>query len=72
MKIPIGATKRGLLRRMRDILRVGRDLALVAFDAPVLLVAAADTPVPFAPALEEAHLPTTAKLVTAIRQALAF
>ena len=41
-------------------------------DAPVLLVAAADTPVPFAPALEEAHLPTTAKLVTAIRQTLAF
>jgi pyruvate/2-oxoglutarate/acetoin dehydrogenase E1 component len=41
-------------------------------DAPVLLVAAADTPVPFAPALEEAHLPTTAKLVAAIRQTLAF
>jgi 2-oxoisovalerate dehydrogenase E1 component len=41
-------------------------------DAPVLLVAAADTPVPFAPVLEEAHLPTTAKLVTAIRQTLAF
>jgi 2-oxoisovalerate dehydrogenase E1 component len=41
-------------------------------DAPVLLVAAADTPVPFAPALEEAHLPTTAKLVAAIRQTLAY
>jgi ADP-heptose:LPS heptosyltransferase len=38
MKMPIGATMRGLLRRMRDILRVGRDLALVAFDAPVLLI----------------------------------
>jgi 2-oxoisovalerate dehydrogenase E1 component len=41
-------------------------------DAPVRLVAAADTPVPFAPALEEAHLPTTAKLVTVIRELLAY
>jgi 2-oxoisovalerate dehydrogenase E1 component len=41
-------------------------------DAPVKLVAAADTPVPFAPALEEAHLPTTAKLVAAIRELLAY
>jgi 2-oxoisovalerate dehydrogenase E1 component len=41
-------------------------------DAPVWLVAAADTPVPFAPALEEAHLPTTKKLVAAIRSVLAY
>jgi 2-oxoisovalerate dehydrogenase E1 component len=41
-------------------------------DAPVKLVAAADTPVPFAPALEEAHLPTTAKLVAAIREVIAY
>jgi 2-oxoisovalerate dehydrogenase E1 component beta subunit len=41
-------------------------------DAPVALVAAADTPVPFAPALEEAHLPTKSKLVAAIRSALAY
>jgi pyruvate/2-oxoglutarate/acetoin dehydrogenase E1 component len=41
-------------------------------DAPVLLVAAADTPVPFAPGLEAAHLPTTGKLVTAIRELLAY
>ncbi len=34
-------------------------------DAPVELVAAADTPVPFATALEEAHLPTVAKIVAA-------
>jgi 2-oxoisovalerate dehydrogenase E1 component len=41
-------------------------------DAPVRLVAAANTPVPFAPSLEEAHLPTTAKLVAAIRDVLAY
>jgi 2-oxoisovalerate dehydrogenase E1 component len=43
-----------------------------SLDAPVRLVAAADTPVPFAPTLEEAHLPTTAKLVAAIRELLAY
>jgi len=36
-------------------------------DAPVQLVAAADTPVPFATELEQAHLPTTAKVVAAAR-----
>jgi pyruvate/2-oxoglutarate/acetoin dehydrogenase E1 component len=41
-------------------------------DAPVKLVAAADTPVPFAPVLEEAHLPTTSKLVAAIREVVAY
>lgn len=40
-------------------------------DAPVKLVAAADTPVPFAKELEEAHLPTTTKLILAIRELLA-
>jgi len=39
-------------------------------DAPVRLVAAADTPVPFSPVLEAAHLPTTEKLITAIRETL--
>lgn len=43
-----------------------------ALDAPVRLVAAADTPVPFAPALEAAHLPTVDKLVAAIRELLAW
>jgi pyruvate/2-oxoglutarate/acetoin dehydrogenase E1 component len=43
-----------------------------SLDAPVRLVAAADTPVPFARSLEDAHLPTTAKLVAAIRQILAY
>ena len=42
-----------------------------ALDAPVKLVAAANTPVPFAPALERAHLPTVEKLVGAIRELLA-
>lgn len=41
-------------------------------DAPPMLVAAADTPVPFSPPLEAAHLPTTEKLVNAIRQLLAY
>lgn len=41
-------------------------------DAPVLLVAAADTPVPFAPELEAAHLPTTGKIAAAIRELLAY
>jgi 2-oxoisovalerate dehydrogenase E1 component len=41
-------------------------------DAPVRLLAAADTPVPFAPVLEEAHLPTTAKVVAALRALLAY
>jgi len=41
-------------------------------DAPVQLVAAADTPVPFAPALEEAHLPTTPKVVAAARALLRY
>lgn len=40
-------------------------------DAPVRLVAAADTPVPFAPGLEREHLPTVDKLVIAIRELLA-
>jgi pyruvate/2-oxoglutarate/acetoin dehydrogenase E1 component len=41
-------------------------------DAPVRLVAAADTPVPFAPGLEKSHLPTTEKLVATMRQIIAY
>ena len=41
-------------------------------DAPVQLVAAANTPVPFATELEEAHLPTTAKVVAAARALLTY
>lgn len=41
-------------------------------DAPVKLVAAADTPVPFAPELEAAHLPLAPKLVAAIRDVLSY
>ena len=40
-------------------------------DAPASLVAGANTPVPFAPALEAVHLPTVDKLVAAIRELLA-
>ncbi len=39
-------------------------------DAPVQLLAAADTPVPFAPSLEAAHLPTTEKVVEALHKLL--
>ena len=45
--------------------------AFDSLDAPVQLVAAADTPVPFAPRLEAPHLPTVEKLVAAIRELLA-
>jgi pyruvate/2-oxoglutarate/acetoin dehydrogenase E1 component/TPP-dependent pyruvate/acetoin dehydrogenase alpha subunit len=51
------------------------DIAATTFthlDAPVTLVAAADTPVPFAPSLEQAHLPTIPKVVAAIRRTLAY
>ena len=40
--------------------------------APVERVGAKNAHIPFAPVLEVAHLPTTAKLVAAIRQTLAF
>lgn len=40
--------------------------------SPVRLVAAADTPVPFAKVLEEAHLPRAEKICRAIRETLAF
>ena len=51
------------------------DIARTRFeslDAPIQLVAAADTPVPFSPVLEAAHLPTTGKLVKALRELLAY
>lgn len=38
-----------------------------SLDAPVALVAALDTPVPFSPSLERVHLPITEKLIEAIR-----
>lgn len=41
-------------------------------DAPVGLVAAADTPVPFSPVLEAAHLPTADKVAAALRRLLAY
>ncbi len=51
------------------------DIARTSFeslDAPIQLVAAADTPVPFSPVLEAVHLPTTGKLVKALRELLAY
>ncbi len=41
-------------------------------DAPIVRVAALDTPVPYAPALEEAMLPGKEKIISAIEQLMAF
>ena len=41
-------------------------------DAPVLRVAALDLPVPYAPALEEAMLPSKEKILSAIEQLIAY
>ena len=41
-------------------------------DAPVFRVAALDSPVPYAPALEEAMLPSKEKIVSAIEQLIAY
>jgi 2-oxoisovalerate dehydrogenase E1 component beta subunit len=41
-------------------------------DAPVRRLAALDTPVPFAPTLEEHVLPDTPKIVKALRELSAF
>jgi pyruvate/2-oxoglutarate/acetoin dehydrogenase E1 component len=41
-------------------------------DGPVLRVAALDTPVPYAPTLEEAMLPNKEKIISAIEQLIAY
>lgn len=41
-------------------------------DAPVLRVAALDLPVPYAPALEEAMLPSKEKIISALEQLIAY
>jgi 2-oxoisovalerate dehydrogenase E1 component len=41
-------------------------------DAPVLRVAALDSPVPYAPALEEAMLPSKEKILSAVEQLIAY
>jgi 2-oxoisovalerate dehydrogenase E1 component len=41
-------------------------------DAPVLRVAALDMPVPYAPALEEAMLPSKEKILSAVEQLIAY
>jgi len=41
-------------------------------DAPVKLIAATDTPVPFSPKLEKVHLPTTEKLIEAIKKMIEY
>ncbi|GBD06569.1 2-oxoisovalerate dehydrogenase subunit beta [bacterium HR21] len=46
--------------------------AFTALDAPILRVAAADTPVPFAPSLERAVLPSVEAVLAAARELLRF
>lgn len=46
--------------------------AFTALDAPIVRVAAADTPVPFAPPLERAVLPSVEQVLAAARQLLRF
>ncbi|MCS7176151.1 MAG: alpha-ketoacid dehydrogenase subunit beta [Candidatus Kapabacteria bacterium] len=46
--------------------------AFTALDAPVLRVAAADTPTPFAPPLEHAVLPSASQVEATIREVLRF
>jgi len=44
--------------------------AIDSLDGPIVRVGSQDTPIPFAPALEEAHLPNPAKIAAAVRKAL--
>ncbi len=46
--------------------------AFDALDAPVVRIAAADTPVPFSPPLEDAFLPNAARVVEAARRLMAY
>jgi pyruvate/2-oxoglutarate/acetoin dehydrogenase E1 component len=41
-------------------------------DAPVKRIGALDAPVPFAPTLEAAHLPDTARIVQALRDLIRY
>jgi len=47
-----------------------QELAFGYLDAPILRVAAEDTPIPSAPVLERAVLPSVAKIVQAAERAL--
>jgi len=51
--------------------RIGQEL-FESLDGPVMRVAGADTPVAFAPPLEEAHLPTLDKILASARQLAAY
>lgn len=53
-----------------DIAALAADKAIDWLDGPVKLVTAPHTPVPFAPALEQAYLPTAEKVAAAALQAL--
>jgi 2-oxoisovalerate dehydrogenase E1 component beta subunit len=44
--------------------------AIDHLDGPVVRVASQDTPVPFSPALEKAHLPNAEKVAGAVRRAM--
>ena len=46
--------------------------AFTALDAPIAVVAPVDTPVPFAPELEDAYLPSVASLTAALEELLGY
>jgi len=51
-----------------EIAAILAEEALDYLDAPIVRVASLDTPVPFSPPLEEAHLPNAAKIADAVRR----
>lgn len=59
-------TKRGAY--IAEIASVIADKAFYHLDAPIKRVGALDTPVPFAPALEQAMLPNAVDIVNAVRE----
>jgi pyruvate/2-oxoglutarate/acetoin dehydrogenase E1 component len=46
--------------------------AFVHMDAPIAVVAAPDSPIPYAPELEDAYLPSAASLKSALEDLLAY
>lgn len=55
-----------------EIAAIISEQAFQYLDAPIRRVAALDTPVPFAPTLEEFYLPNTQKVVKALRELCSF
>ena len=54
-----------------DIAALAADEAFYSLEAPIKRVTPPHTPVPFSPALENAYIPSEARVVTAIREVMA-